>query len=244
MIFFIIGKSGSGKDSIMKGILEEMNRRKGSAVLKQLVGYTTRPMRDGEVDGVEYHFVDTKTYRMLKRDKKILEERVYKTNKGRWHYFTANDEQLQNMNDLITVGSLEQYEGLNKGLGTPIIPIYIDIDGKTRKRRMLERENGMNSPDYKELNRRFQADENDFIGIEKVKGLVTIDNSGSLNSSVRTAVKYIKNMLEGFDMLRSEVLGIQEVGELSVTEFADKDDDLVDKEGDAKDTFEIRNGYK
>ena len=130
------------------------------------------------------------------------------------------------MNDLITVGSLEQYEGLNKGLGTPIIPIYIDIDGKTRKRRMLERENGMNSPDYKELNRRFQADENDFIGIEKVKGLVTIDNSGSLNSSVRTAVKYIKNMLEGFDMLRSKVLGIQEVGELSVTEFADKDDDF------------------
>ena len=52
-IFFVSGKSCSGKDTIFNILKqsEELN-------LKTVVGHTTRPMRVGEQDGVEYFFVD------------------------------------------------------------------------------------------------------------------------------------------------------------------------------------------
>ena len=42
-IFYITGKSASGKDSIYKALLEDKELR-----LNPMVLYTTRPMRDGE----------------------------------------------------------------------------------------------------------------------------------------------------------------------------------------------------
>ena len=49
----MIGKSSSGKDTIFQSLLE--NKELG---LKPLILYTTRPMRDGEEPGVQYHFTD------------------------------------------------------------------------------------------------------------------------------------------------------------------------------------------
>ena len=50
-IYYMMGKSSSGKDTIYKDI------RKDLPELKTLTLYTTRPMREGEKDGVEYYFV-------------------------------------------------------------------------------------------------------------------------------------------------------------------------------------------
>ena len=48
-IFYIMGKSASGKDTIYKRILQEYEK-----TVKHIIGYTTRPIREGEQDGVEY----------------------------------------------------------------------------------------------------------------------------------------------------------------------------------------------
>lgn len=50
-IYYMMGKSSSGKDTLFREILEEMPQ------LKTVTLYTTRPMREGEQDGVEYFFV-------------------------------------------------------------------------------------------------------------------------------------------------------------------------------------------
>lgn len=52
-IAFIMGKSSSGKDHIFKALIEDE-----TLVLSTITMYTTRPMRAGETDGVEYYFVD------------------------------------------------------------------------------------------------------------------------------------------------------------------------------------------
>ena len=52
-IFYMMGKSSSGKDTIFKEIL-----KKKELNLHQIVLYTTRPARANETDGVQYHFVD------------------------------------------------------------------------------------------------------------------------------------------------------------------------------------------
>lgn len=48
-IFFVLGKSCSGKDTIFQSLKENKQLN-----LKTVVGYTTRPMRVNEKDGVEY----------------------------------------------------------------------------------------------------------------------------------------------------------------------------------------------
>ena len=56
-IFYIMGKSSSGKDTIYRKLQESENLKLGRLVL-----YTTRPIRDGEKEGQEYHFVDEAKY--------------------------------------------------------------------------------------------------------------------------------------------------------------------------------------
>ena len=52
-IIYIMGKSSTGKDTIYKRLLQD-----GSLHLKSIVGYTTRPIRHQESNGVEYFFTD------------------------------------------------------------------------------------------------------------------------------------------------------------------------------------------
>ena len=56
-IFYILGKSSTGKDTIYKRILNDK-----SLGLESVVLYTTRPIRDGEIPDVTYHFVDEDTF--------------------------------------------------------------------------------------------------------------------------------------------------------------------------------------
>ena len=55
-IAFIMGKSASGKDKIYKNLIEDESLKLNTVIL-----YTTRPMRAGETDGVEYFFVNDET---------------------------------------------------------------------------------------------------------------------------------------------------------------------------------------
>ena len=52
-IFCIMGKSATGKDTIYKKILQNSELK-----LRRIVSYTTRPIREGEEEGVEYYFTD------------------------------------------------------------------------------------------------------------------------------------------------------------------------------------------
>ena len=73
-IFFVLGKSCSGKDTIFRYLKnnKELN-------LKTIVGYTTRPMREGEQEGVEYHFVSREKLAEYRKQGKIIECRDYDT---------------------------------------------------------------------------------------------------------------------------------------------------------------------
>ena len=81
-----MGKSATGKDTIYKKLLSRED-----IDLKKVVMYTTRPIRKGEKEGVEYHFVDEDKLNKLKKQGKIIEHRSYDTIHGKWHYFTADD---------------------------------------------------------------------------------------------------------------------------------------------------------
>lgn len=158
-IFYIMGKSSSGKDTIYKRIIDmdELN-------LKTIIGYTTRPMRQGENEGTEYHFVDTDTYDSMKREGKIIENRDYNTVYGIWSYFTADDGQINlHENNYLLIGTLESYEKIRNYYGKEkLVPIYIEVEDGERLKRAIKREESQENPKYEEMCRRFLADSKDF----------------------------------------------------------------------------------
>ena len=103
-IYYMMGKSSSGKDTIYKDI------RKDLPELKTLTLYTTRPMREGEKDGVEYYFVTDEILEKYREEGKIIELRTYQTVYGDWKYATIDDGQINlDENDYLMIGTLESY---------------------------------------------------------------------------------------------------------------------------------------
>lgn len=156
-IFYFMGKSASGKDTIFKEIKERMPE------LKTIVLYTTRPIREGEQEGVEYHFVDEKKLEQFEEDGKVIELRAYHTVYGVWKYFTVDDGQFDGNENFIAIGTLESYEKMVAYMGEDtLVPIYIQVDDGERLLRAVKREREQKEPKYEELCRRFLADAQDF----------------------------------------------------------------------------------
>lgn len=157
-IFYLMGKSASGKDTLYKRLLEECPG------LKTVVLYTTRPMRNGETDGVEYHFTVPERLKEFEDRGKMIELRTYQTVCGPWSYATVDDGQINlERADYLTIGTLESYEKLRDYYGeVAVVPLYVTVDDGLRLERALSRERQQAVPNYAELCRRYLADEADF----------------------------------------------------------------------------------
>ena len=158
-IFYIMGKSASGKDSIYRWLLGKKELK-----LKKIIPYTTRPVRDGEEQGREYYFVDEGRYRKLQEEGKLIESRSYETVYGIWTYFTADDRQIDLAHsNFLAICTLESYRKMRDYFGSGnICPIYVEVEDGERLMRALLRERQQEHPRYAEMCRRFLADEEDF----------------------------------------------------------------------------------
>lgn len=157
-IYYVMGKSSSGKDTIYKKLM------KRHPEFHTIVPYTTRPCREGEQYGVEYFFVDEGRLREMREDGRVIESRSYNTKCGIWTYFTADDGQIDlRMYDYLVIGTLVSYEALRDYYGEEyLVPIYIEVEDGVRLLRALERERRQAVPLYAEMCRRFLADAEDF----------------------------------------------------------------------------------
>ena len=157
-IFYLMGKSSSGKDTLYKKIKRKMPE------LKTIIGYTTRPARKNEVDGREYYFVTEDKMKEMIKNGIVIENRAYQTVHGVWNYFTADDGQVEDLGEpYILIGTLQSFVKVRDYYGEDrVIPIYIEVEDGIRLKRALEREMKQEKPRYAELCRRFLADEEDF----------------------------------------------------------------------------------
>ena len=157
-IFYLMGKSASGKDTIYKRLLNECPG------LRPLILYTTRPMRDGESQGMEYYFVSQEELKNFEDAGKIIELRKYQTVAGIWSYATIDNGELgYDHENYLAIGTLESYKKMLDYFGKDIIiTIYIVVEDGLRLERALIRERQQKVPNYMELCRRFLADEKDF----------------------------------------------------------------------------------
>lgn len=193
-IICLMGKSSTGKDTIYKQLSED-----GTLGLRAIVPYTTRPIRSGEREGVEYFFTDDVGYHRLKEQKKIIESREYHTVYGLWRYFTVNDGQINEEDSYIMIGTLETYRQLQDYFGRDrIVPVMIELDDGDRLQRALDRERKQENPGYEELCRRFLADSADFAE-DRIReaGIHRRFVNDNLKGCLEEIKKYIKESIPG-----------------------------------------------
>lgn len=156
MIIILCGKSGSGKDAIAKNIVNRYN-------VKNLISTTSRPIRDGETNGVEYNFISRDEFiEMINRDE-FVEYRTYSTLVGgvpeTWYYGMPKqdidkDELYITILDVDGAKSFKNYYGEEN-----LMTVYIKASDDVRKYRAIAR----GSFDETEWNRRVADDEIKFI---------------------------------------------------------------------------------
>lgn len=141
-VVVIAGPTAAGKDTLMRQLAAETGK-------KPLVSHTTRPMRPGERDGIDYYFVSEEEFKKTH----LLESRTYTVQPGNqvWKYGLSFAESLKQG---IIVLDYYGFEALAaKSYRLPIL-VYIDIDKETARSRQQRR--GDYSPE--EFERRWEED--------------------------------------------------------------------------------------
>ena len=188
-ILILCGKSGSGKDAIQREL-----KKSG---FKPIVSVTTRPMREGETDGVEYNFVSRKTFSDLVEWGEMIEYRSYNTKVNGepdvWFY-GAQKMTLDKSEDYVVILDLEGAKSFVEYFGKESCCVcYINVPDDVRRQRCEHR----GSFDKTEFVRRMAADAADFQD-SAVEAVATnlIDNSKSLGECVKSVAsaytKFVK----------------------------------------------------
>lgn len=159
MLLIIGGKSGSGKDSVVKEF--EKNG------WKKIIKYTNRPKREGEVDGVDYHFVSID---FMKTIPLIFKQSFVVANGDTWYYgfptghIMLNGDKNEKYIIIMTPFEYNKFLDMTKGLktiGKDFISVQIDVPDDIRRERLIKR-----GDDIEEIDRRIEADNKDFEGWE------------------------------------------------------------------------------
>ena len=158
-IYYLLGKSATGKDTLYKEILKRRPK------LRTVTMYTTRPIREGETDGVEYFFTDREELERQLASGKVIESRTYQTIAGPWTYYTVDHGQFDVADDesCLMIGTLESYEKMCAYFEVgKMVPVYIEVPDGIQLLRAVKREENQKKPNYREVCRRYLADEKDF----------------------------------------------------------------------------------
>ena len=155
-IIILVGKSGSGKSFILKKLVKNHFQR--------VVTNTTRPPREGEVNGVDYNFISDYDFHSLIATEDMIEWRKYNTALGTWYYGSDARNINLDKNDYVIILTLDGVESYIKYFGAEnCIVFYIDCPKYIREKRAKER----GSFNREEWERRLVADKADFP-MEKV----------------------------------------------------------------------------
>jgi guanylate kinase len=163
----LVGESASGKSSIEKYLVDNYG-------YKKIVSYTTREPRDGEVDGVDYHYISKELFLMLKKEDFFAETAVY----NGWYYGTAKKDCTDDKIAVLTPHGLRQVKKINN---INVISFYINVPRRDRLIKILQR-----GDNIEEAYRRNLSDVGQFDGIEDEVNFV-IDNSGYEKSIMEMA---------------------------------------------------------
>lgn len=186
-LFLLVGKSASGKDTLMNMLLSDFKE------MKPLVSHTTRPMRTGEKDGETYHFVDDLTFEEMLDNGEFLETTSYTIeSENKIYRYGLSKKEVMDTPYAMTIVNPYGLNNLlaNKFIKDNIVSILITRNDKDRILAYINRDKNVN---IKEMIDRYKRDEEDF---ENVMTDYIIENDDAICNSYVKLYKLIKEEIE------------------------------------------------
>lgn len=196
----IVGAMASGKTTLLK---EFVNRG-----YNRIVSYTTRPMRHGEKDGVDYHFCDDESFDAGVAWQDLIAVRSYNTVDGIWRYGVNHKDLITDKDNVCILDP----EGLIevKDRMPNIFGVYMDIEEDIRMERAMTRAYSTNES-IPEIQRRFADDKkvfakfnDEYMSYCKVRcwgnreyTRTTVDEADRIERFIKLYKKELRNNHEG-----------------------------------------------
>jgi guanylate kinase len=174
-MILLIGHSAAGKTTIEKELHKQGFDR--------IISYTSRPMREGEINGIDYHFI-SETEFLYGLENGFFSE---STNYRGWHYGIAKKDCK---NDAIATVEPVGFRMLKQIDGLSITSFYIKVNERTRLIRMAKR-----GDEIGELFRRLFSDQGSFNGIENEVNFIIENEDGLLEEAIQKIINIIKENL-------------------------------------------------
>jgi guanylate kinase len=170
----LIGPSASGKTEDAKILMAKYG-------MKKMVTYTTRPMRIGEIDGFDYHFVSFDEFKEMEKAGEFIETTFYNNN----FYGTRKKDAAFDKVVILDPNGLKKFA---KALGDQITSIYLETPKPIRETRMLLRKD---SPEL--IVKRLASDDLVFIKEELPLNYVLLNEGIALEALADKVYDLYKN---------------------------------------------------
>ena len=178
-MLILVGPSASGKTEVVKKLISEHN-------MKKLVTYTSRSMRAGEVNHIDYHFLDRSEFEKRISEGFFLEYVEYNGN----YYGTSYEGLDPDKVVILEPSGLKHYIKEAKGL---IKICYITCDKEIRKQIMIKR-----GDDPESIKKRLINDDIIFNNeLNELADWVIIDKDYSLDELTLEVYNVYKESLNG-----------------------------------------------
>ena len=180
-IFAIMGKASTGKDTLTKMLSETLE-------LPIALSFTTRPMRVGEKQGVEYNFISDDDFWDLHGCDLLAEYTSYEVASGEtWHYGLTKEE-LEKAEYVLVIVNPDGFKQLTEIYGDKVCSILIDAPADVRIKRYLDRDI-VTEEKAEECCRRFLADNKDFKNISTNHCITNVGDLKSVYKKLESMVR-------------------------------------------------------
>lgn len=172
-MIILIGRSASGKTTIAKKLIEDYN-------FKKFVTNTTRKMRVGEINDVDYHFISEAEFKKKEEQSMLVESTYYNG-----YYYGTSIEDVSD--DKVLIVDINGANKFYEKLKDQVTIFYITASTATIKKRMIERHDDMES-----INSRLKIDE-EYFNINKLVHydyIINTDNDSIDNITLDVFNKY------------------------------------------------------
>ena len=188
-LLIFTSEAGAGKDYLLNKCVEKFGWHK-------VVSHTTRPIRQGEIDGKDYHFTSDALFLEYEENGDFIETTSYVTTDGTWHYgFHKDSIEVDGIKCLIlNPHGVSQF--LENGYADRMIIIQVCVPTETRILRYMNRLG--ENPTEKQLAEgflRLVRDIEDFREFEDSTNASSPDNV-NLFDYMGVPVEYVYNDLE------------------------------------------------
>lgn len=165
VILVLCGATATGKDTLKKELLK--------LGMDSVVCSTTRPMRDGEIPDVTYHYLTEEEFKDNESKGLFAETVSYDTVHGKWYYGSAYEDLERHENKVIILNPDGIKTFSEKVDMSDWLVIHVTCPEDIMKSRLCKR-----GDNPEEVERRLEADKKDFMNINRFVD-VNIVNDGS-----------------------------------------------------------------